>query len=324
MDRQAAQNLNRDKSSVAMAARSGSVSVVIPVHNAAPFIADTIASVLAQGDCVREVIVVDDGSSDGSGEVAAASGDPRVRVITMKSSVGVSAARNIGVRETSGEWLYFIDADDLARPGALDELLNAAGTKPDVGLVYGDYDRIRQDGASAGNRRHFMAMRRKPTGDVLESIVQKNCMVVGAQIVRREIFDACGGFDETLRKLEDWHFWCLAAARTEFLFVPGLYVMSYRVHETSTMHTRLLPFDAVKPGIEAVYSDPSITARLDAKRLAGFRRSTEAAMLSYLASVAVRLGTYRAGLAMIFHSIRRDPARGPRAMAQFAGAFVGL
>ncbi len=324
MDRQAARNLNRDKTSEDPAARSGSISAVIPARNAAAFIADTISSVLAQGDCVGEVIVVDDGSTDGSGDVAASCGDPRVRVITMKASVGVSAARNIGVRESSGEWLYFVDADDLARPGALDQLLEAAGTKPEAGLVYGDYDRIRHDGASAGSRRHFRAMRRKPTGDVLESIVQKNCMVVGAQIVRREIFDACGGFDENLQKLEDWHFWCLAAARTDFLFVPGLYVMSYRVHETSTMHTRLLPFDAVKPGIEAVYTDPSITARLDAKRLADFRRSTEAAMLSYLASVAVRLGTYRAGLAMIFRSIRRDPARGPRAVAQFAGAFVGL
>ncbi len=322
MDRQAAQNLNRDKSSVAVAA--GSISAIIPAHNAAPFIADTIASVLAQGDCIGEVIVVDDGSTDGSGKVAAASGDPRVRVITMKSSVGVSAARNIGVRESSGEWLYFIDADDVARPGALAQLIEAAATKPEAGLVYGDYDRIRHDGASAGNRRHFMAMRRKPTGDVLESIVQKNCMVVGAQIVKREIFDACGGFAENLRKLEDWHFWCMAAARTEFLFVPGLYVMSYRVHETSTMHTRLLPFDAVRPGIDAVYTDPTITRRLDAKRLAGFRRSTEAAMLSYLASVAVRLGTYRAGLVMIFRSIRRDPAHGPRAVAQFAGAFMGL
>lgn len=324
MDRRAAQSQNRDRSAVHGADRSGSISVVIPMRNAAPFIAETIASVLAQGDCVGEVIVVDDGSTDGGGDVAASSGDPRVRVITLGTPVGVSAARNRGVRESSCAWLYFIDADDLAHPGGLNGLLDAAKNAPEAGLVYGDYDRIRQDGATAGNRRHFMAMRRKPTGDVLESIVRKNCMVVGAQIVRREIFDACGGFDESLRKLEDWHFWCMAAARTRFLFVPGLYVMSYRVHETSTMHTRLLPFEAVKPGIDAVYTDPAITARLDAKRLAGFRRSTEAAMLSYLAAVAVRLGTYRAGVAMILRSIGRDPARGPRAMAQFAGAFVGL
>lgn len=318
------QKQNRDILPADAAEKSGTVSVVIPMRNAAPFIAETIASVLAQGNCVGEVIVVDDGSTDGSGVIAASSGDPRVRIIMLTTPVGVSAARNRGVRESSGEWLYFIDADDIARPGALDGLLDAARNAPEAGLVYGDYDRIRQDGAAAGNRRHFMAMRRKPTGDVLESIVRKNCMVVGAQLVRREIFDACGGFDESLRKLEDWHFWCMAAARTPFLFVPGLYVMSYRVHETSTMHTRLLPFEAVKPGIDAVYTDPAITARLGARRLAGFRRSTEAAMLSYLAAVAVRLGTYRAGVAMVLRSIERDPARGPQAMAQFAGAFVGL
>lgn len=301
----------------------GAVSVVVPVRNGEAFIAETIASILAQGECVGEVIVVDDGSTDDSGRVALSAGDPRIRVVRT-SGLGLPAARNCGVRASSGQWLYFLDADDLVRPGALDRLLAAAVQAPQAGLIYGDYDRIRADGAQFGRRHHFMRFRRKPTGDVLESIVRKNCMVVGTQIVKRSVYDACGGFEESLKNLEDWHFWCRVAARAEFLFVPDLYVMSYRVHDASMMHTKLLPFEAIAPGIEAVYGDPAITARLDARRLARFRRSTEAAMMSYLASVAVRLGTYGEGLRMAARSIRRDPARGPKTMAQFAGAFVGL
>lgn len=302
---------------------SGPISVIVPVRNCETFIGETVASILAQGACVGEVIVVDDGSTDNSAGVALAAGDPRVRVV-YTAGLGVSAARNCGVRASSGAWLYFLDADDLVQPGALACLLQAAETAPQAGLVYGDYDRIHADGTPFGRRKFFMRLRRKPTGDVLASLVRRNCMPVGTQIVKRSVYDACGGFEESLRNLEDWHFWCRVAARSEFLFVPDLYAMSYRVHHTSMMHTRLLPFEAIAPAIEVVYGDPAIVGRLGAARRARYRRTTEAAMMSYLASVAIRLGTYREGLRMILRSIRRDPAHSPRAVAQFAGAFVGL
>lgn len=301
----------------------GPVSVIVPVRNGEAFIGATIDSILAQGDVVGEIVVVDDGSTDDSAAVALAAGDPRIRIVRT-TGLGLPAARNCGVRASSGAWLYFLDADDLVQPGALARLLAAAESAPQAGLVYGDYDRIHADGTPFGRRKFFMRFRRKPTGDVLESLVRKNCMVVGTQIVSRSVYDACGGFEESLKNLEDWHFWCRVAARSEFLFVPDLYVMSYRVHHTSMMHTRLLPFEAIEPAIEIVYGDPAIARRLDADRRARYRRSTEAAMMSYLASVAIRLGTYREGLRMILRSIRRDPAHSPRAVAQFAGAFVGL
>ncbi|MEO4001535.1 glycosyltransferase [Mesorhizobium sp. CAU 1732] len=299
------------------------ISVVIAVRNGERFIAETVRSVLAQGACVREVIVVDDGSVDQSVDEALSHGDPRVRVLTNPGR-GVSAARNHGVADAHGDWLYFIDADDLVRPGALDALLDASEQAPRAGLIYGDYDRIRQDGAPIGRRKHFMPYRAKPSGDVLEAIVQKNCMVLGAQIVRRAVYNGCDGFDERLRVAEDWHFWCKAAAVTEFLFVPDLCVMSYRVHEASAIHSRPLPFEALAPAIDTVYRDASILRRLDPAQVPRFKRRAEAAQLSYVASVAVRRRTYAAGLSMMVRSIRRDPSQGPRTLAQFAGAFVGL
>jgi glycosyltransferase involved in cell wall biosynthesis len=300
-----------------------SVSVVISVRNGEPYIAETIASVVAQGDCVKEIIVVNDLSTDDTEGAALSLGDPRVRVIPA-SRRGLPAGRNCGVEVSTGEWLYFVDADDIVQPGALDRLLAAAAEHPDAGLVYGDYDRIRQDGSALGRRTHFMSYRRKPSGDVLEDIVRKNFMVLGAQIVKREVYDRCGSFHEPLKVADDWHFWCLAAAHTRFHFVPGIYVLSYRMRDNSIMHTRPIPFEAVAPAIDAVYREPAIVDRLDAATLSRCRRRAESTQMSNIASVSVRLGAYVNGLKMIARSIRRDPAGAPRATVQFAGAFVGL
>ena len=109
------------------------VSVVIPAKNAAAYVGETIASALAQAD-VGEVIVVDDGSSDDTVAIVRDVHDSRVRLI-QNDSAGVSAARNLGARHASGEWLIFLDADDRLRPGAVAALLAAARGAPRAVLV---------------------------------------------------------------------------------------------------------------------------------------------------------------------------------------------
>lgn len=104
----------------------GRVAVVIPAHDHGHFIVESIRSALAQGECVAEVIVVDDGSTDDTVDAARRVGDSRVRVIRHAEARGPSAARNTGWRATRAEWLFFLDADDALAPVALRALLTAA------------------------------------------------------------------------------------------------------------------------------------------------------------------------------------------------------
>jgi len=109
------------------------VTAVVPCHNAAPFIADTIQSILGQTRAVDEIVVVDDGSSDGSAAIAESFGEP-VRVIRQPNR-GECAARNRGVQEARGDIIAFLDADDLWHPEKIERQLACFDAHPEVGAV---------------------------------------------------------------------------------------------------------------------------------------------------------------------------------------------
>ncbi len=192
------------------------VNVVIPVKNGARFIGDAIASALDQ-PCVKRVIVVDDGSTDDSAEIAARVNDERVTLI-RGAGRGVSAARNLGFaeieRQSSAEesernWVMFLDADDRLVAGATRKLLE--GVRPDCVAVYGDYERIDPAGRRIG-RRSMLRRRGKPSGEILRDLLAGNFIVNGGvMLIRHTQFRRAGGFDEALRYCEDWHLFCRLA-----------------------------------------------------------------------------------------------------------------
>jgi len=205
-----------------------SVTVVMAARNAASHVGEAIASVLAQGADVEALVIVDDGSSDGTYAIVRSFADSRIRLVANDGS-GVSAARNTGARAAPGEWLMFLDADDRLRPGAIAALLKAAMSAPQAVVVYGDYDRIDGDGRPIG-RRSLLRGRSKPSGRVLARLAAGNFIVNGGvMIIRSAAFAAAGGFDEALKYCEDWHCWCRLAALGEFRFLPDR-LLDYRVH----------------------------------------------------------------------------------------------
>jgi len=170
------------------------VSVVIPAYNAERFISDTIKTVLAQTYEIFEIVVVDDGSSDRTAEVAA--GFPRTRVIRQPNS-GQSAARNTGIRAASGEWIAFLDHDDLWHPRKTEIQLRCVTA--DTGVIHAE----RFDPIHFGNLWHRQ-VHLAPSG----------------VMVRRQVLLDVGGFEESraILGVEDLNLW-LKIALTDWRFV---------------------------------------------------------------------------------------------------------
>jgi len=119
------------------------ISVIVPLYNKADYIRETIRSVQAQTVTDWEMLVVDNGSTDGGAQVARACSDARVHVLTSPRQ-GPGAARNYGIRLAQGEWIQFLDADDWLAPDQLEQQLTVAAQHPEAMIVAGGWQEVRE------------------------------------------------------------------------------------------------------------------------------------------------------------------------------------
>ncbi len=209
----------------------GKVSIVMPCYNAAQYLDDAIHSLQAQTYDDFELLAVNDGSTDDTQsrlEKHAAS-DSRVRVFQQKNA-GPSAARNTALRHVQGEFLGFLDADDVFLPDKIERQLSFLRQHPDVDLVYSDY----YTGDAHLNLTGLTATRMTQT-DLLEAVATKNKFPPLVPLLRRRLLDAVGEFDESLRMSEDWDYWIRCAKVGSFAYLPGPMVI-YRTHEAQAHH----------------------------------------------------------------------------------------
>ena len=182
------------------------VSVVIPTWNRAALVAEAAASVLAQSWRDLELLVVDDGSTDGTADRLARIGDPRLRVIRQGNG-GVARARNRGVAEARGDWIAFLDSDDLWRPEKLArQMAMMLPLPPRVGFCH--------TGIEIAGPVETVAHQAGPSGRIFDAALLDNPVraPTSSGLVRREALAAIGGFDPSLPAIEDWD-WLQRLAR---------------------------------------------------------------------------------------------------------------
>lgn len=205
------------------------VSVIIPTYNRANLLPESVGSVLSQDYDSLEVLVVDDGSTDDTEEVAGGFGD-RVRYLWQEKS-GVSAARNLGILHARGEYLIFLDSDDVLLPGAVTKLAQALDGNPECGAAYCGW--IETDGPGSVYKRSPLT---RPSGWVFVEMCTEYISVVHSIMIRRDCVARAGMFDTRLSRFEDMDFNIRIAAHYRWVFVPE-HLVEYRRWRTSAIST---------------------------------------------------------------------------------------
>ena len=193
------------------------LSVVIPARDAAETLADALDSLLAQTRRDWQAIIVDDGSTDGTRQLAQAYAerDKRFRLLSDgRPAEGASAARNRGIAQATGRWLSFLDADDWLEPAFVEKMVGAAEAQRGSGVVYCSYCHVTMDG-----RRGPLSLNTKIARAPFETLARECPLVIHTVVLQRAQAVELGGFDSSLHSNEDWDFW-QRLARTGVAFHP--------------------------------------------------------------------------------------------------------
>lgn len=192
------------------------VSVMTTTRNRARMLIRAIDSVFSQTHENLELILVDDHSTDRTSELVSSITDPRLRYIRLEECVGAAKARNIALNETRGEFLCFLDDDDVLFPEKLQRQLDEFSAAPaDVGLIYCGFTILFES-----EDRAVMDVHPTIRGDVYAQVLGRNYFAINAPLVRKECFERIGRFDTMLSSCIDWDMWIRIAHSYEFGFVP--------------------------------------------------------------------------------------------------------
>ena len=288
------------------------ISVIIPTYNRAALLAEAIRSVQAQNSADCEIIVADDGSTDNTSQVAAQFGQA-VIYLRLPHRGQPAATRNAGLRAARGEFIAFLDSDDLFLPDRFAQQLPLLQSNPEVGLVYSDGIYFRDDPACPVGR--VLDGLPTPSGDAFADLLRGNFLAPPIVLIRRASLDAIGDFDEQpdFIAVEDYDLWLRLAARFPFVYAPGS-VAAIRRHSQGlsrdllTLRVRIL---RVLAKMAILYPD-LIRQHRDAQH--------EALARNYASLAALRVGQRQIirgagdGLVAVTHFLR-TPGFGQRQLA---------
>lgn len=204
-----------------------SISVIIPVFNGDKTIKDTIRSVLNQTFPHFELLIINDGSTDSTLDIIKTIDDPRLKILSYPNA-GLAASRNRGITQSKGDYISFIDADDLWTEDKLQSQWELLKKNPKAGVAYSWTNFIDESGNSI-KRKTPLSLE----GNVVKELFLVNFIENGSNVlIRKSALDQVGGFDESLTNSHDWDMWLRLALHYEFVCVRSPQVL-YRVYPTS-------------------------------------------------------------------------------------------
>jgi glycosyltransferase involved in cell wall biosynthesis/SAM-dependent methyltransferase len=312
------------------ARRTDPVAVVIPTYNHSRFLADAIASVERQTVPAAEIIVVDDGSTDHPEHVVAQF--PGVRLIRQDNK-GLAAARNTGLSAASSDKVIFLDADDLLAPDAIESGLACFSNHLDAGFVYGAHRMVNAEGVPISKVKF-----EEIGPDPFVSFLKGNCIGMHATVLYdRQRLVACGGFNETLRRCEDYDLYLRLGLKHPVASHPTL-VADYRWHgaNMSSDILEMLNWVLCVHGAfaERARQDPTRSRAFDEGReiwrtyysercLDQIRREREVGRKLASAAAAVQASPRFALGRLASMTVRKLARRGPRSWTQAVRQLTG-
>lgn len=228
------------------------VSVVIPAHNAERTIGATLLSVLQQTVDDFEVIVVDDGSTDGTPHVVRSLRDPRLRLI-RQGNTGHAGARNTGIENSTGKYIAVVDADDLWLPRKLEKQLGVFRTQPQVRALHSAAVHVDDD-----LRPLFIGKCLDGKNKLIDALCFRGLPgFMCTLIAERNLLDQIGRFDESLVILQDWDL-AIRLAREGELYSISEPLVLYRVHSASQSRTLELHVEPGERILAGFFRDPGL------------------------------------------------------------------
>ena len=192
------------------------ISIIIPVYNGERFIRQTIESVLRQTYHNLEIIVTDDNSTDSSRQILSEFTDGRLKIVCSEKRNGVARNRNNGFKLSTGDFIAFLDQDDIWLPEKLDLQLRALLKYPNAYVAYSWMDIIDEN-----NNKISEGYRTKSEGNVYFELLKRSFLLsMSSPMIIRKAFEEEGGFDETLDGCDDWEFLVRIAKKHYFVCVP--------------------------------------------------------------------------------------------------------
>lgn len=281
------------------------VSVVIPTYNRANLLVSAVSSVLDQSYSDSEIVIVDDGSNDDTEERIKALGESRIKYFRNSVNKGVSAVRNIGITNSAGEYIAFLDDDDEWLPSKLEKQVDILdGLSTETGLVYTGVLSVDLD---TGRLIETVVPRHR--GKVLDDLVFSNFIPTSSVLVRKECFTTIGLFDESLAYGEDFDLWIRISSKYSVDYIEEPLVIHKDHPRTTTANNSLV----------------AVNVRRILEKHSALFASNKKGLSNYLLKVGTALchdGELAEGRKAILNSIKAYPSD-PRLYYNLALTFLG-